>query len=72
MSNIGFTSDLPVPVAPTIVIRGLRGVWAMLYLLNALANRNMHSTRWLKGSRMTEWPKMLVSVERGGAFPLQR
>ena len=48
-----------------MVIRGVRGACAILILLNALANRNMHlmgRPEWLP---MTECPKMLVSVKRG-------
>jgi hypothetical protein len=37
------TSDLPVPVAPTIVIRGLWGAGDIPSLLNGLRSRNIRS-----------------------------
>jgi hypothetical protein len=36
------TSDLPVPVAPTITTRGLAGALAILPVLRCLIVRNMH------------------------------
>jgi hypothetical protein len=40
---IALTSDLPVPVAPTIVIRGFWGAGDILNLLNGLRSRNIRS-----------------------------
>lgn len=61
------TSDLPVPVAPTTVTRGLSGAGAMVHEVNARMRRSMQASKKIVDGRgCGVEPKMLVRADGGG------